>query len=171
VREYYRLHVATRRRHGLPPQPFSFFHNIYEEIIKPRQGFIVLGRNDSRLLAAAVFFRYGKTALYKFGASDELFQALRGNNLVMWEAIKFLIKNGCKMLHFGRTSLGNEGLRRFKTGWGATEGVIEYFRFDPQAEAWKRAADSSSGFHNKLFRILPLAVNRLAGAVIYPHLD
>ncbi|MGF2076146.1 hypothetical protein, partial [Enterococcus casseliflavus] len=28
VAEFYRLHVATRRRHGLPPQPFSFFRNI-----------------------------------------------------------------------------------------------------------------------------------------------
>jgi hypothetical protein len=171
LREFYRLHVATRRRHGLPPQPLSFFVNIYEEIIKPGDGFIVLARSGSRILAAAVFFRYGKTAVYKFGASDELFQEFRGNNLVMWEAIKFLTQGGCKMLHFGRTSLGNEGLRRFKAGWGATEGILEYFRFVPQTKAWKTGTDSSSGLHNKFFRTLPKAVNRLAGAVIYPHLD
>ena len=34
VGEFYELHVETRRRHGLPPQPASFFFNIYEQIIK-----------------------------------------------------------------------------------------------------------------------------------------
>ena len=171
ILEFYRLHVKTRRRHGLPPQPLSFFLNIYEEIIKAGQGFVVLARSGSRFLAGAVFFQYGKTAVYKFGASDEVFQEFRGNNLVMWEAIKFLMRNGCKMLHFGRTSLDNDGLRRFKAGWGALEEAIEYFRFDTEAEAWKSAGASGSGFHNKVFRRLPLALNRLAGAVIYPHLD
>src|SRR5262245_42807246 len=33
--DFYRLHIQTRRRHGLPPQPVSFFLNIYEHIIKP----------------------------------------------------------------------------------------------------------------------------------------
>ena len=36
--EFYRLHTRTRRRHGLPPQPFSFFLNIHDEIIKPSLG-------------------------------------------------------------------------------------------------------------------------------------
>jgi Acetyltransferase (GNAT) domain len=171
ILEFFRLHVATRRRHGLPPQPLSFFLNIYEEIIKPGQGFVALARSGSRFLAAAVYFQYGKTAVYKFGASDEVFQEFRGNNLVMWEAMKFLARNGCKMLHFGRTSLDNDGLRRFKAGWGALEEAIEYFRFDTETEAWKSAGDSGSGFHNRIFRRLPLAINRLAGAVIYPHLD
>lgn len=171
ILEFYRLHVGTRRRHGLPPQPLTFFLNIYEEIIKLGQGFVVLARSGSRFLAGAVFFQYGETAVYKFGASDEVFQEFRGNNLVMWEAIKFLARNGCKTLHFGRTSLDNDGLRRFKAGWGALEETMEYFKFDTKTEAWKITRDSGSGFHNKIFRRLPLAINRLAGAVIYPHLD
>ena len=171
ILEFYRLHVRTRRRHGLPPQPLSFFLNIYEEIIKAGQGFVVLARSDSRFFAAAVFFQYGTSAVYKFGASDPVFQEFRGNNLVMWEAIKFLMQNGSRALHFGRTSLDNEGLRRFKAGWGALEEAIEYFRFDTEGEAWKSGGDSGSGFHHKVFRRLPLAFNRLAGALIYPHLD
>jgi lipid II:glycine glycyltransferase (peptidoglycan interpeptide bridge formation enzyme) len=122
-------------------------------------------------LAAAVFFQYGRAAVYKFGASDEFLQRFRGNNFVMWEALKFLVRDGCRMLHFGRTSLDNEGLRRFKAGWGVIEEAIEYFRFDTETEAWKSAGDRSSGLHNKVFRRLPLAFNRLAGAAIYPHLD
>ena len=31
--------------------------------------------------------------------------------------------------------------------------------------------DHASGFHNTLFARLPLALNRLMGAMLYPHLD
>jgi Acetyltransferase (GNAT) domain len=171
ILEFYSLHVKTRRRHGLPPQPLSFFINIYEEIIKAGHGFVVVARSGSRSFAAAVFFQFGKNAIYKFGASDEAFQELRGNNLVMWEAIKFLIRHGFKSLHFGRTDLDNEGLRHFKSGWGTEEELIEYFRFDIEAESWKTTGRNGSGFHNRIFRRMPLLLNRLAGSVIYPHLD
>jgi Acetyltransferase (GNAT) domain len=171
MRQFYRLHVATRRRHGVPPQPFSFFVNMYEQIIKMGHGFVALAQSESRVVAAGIFFQHRGNALYKFAASDNVFQGLRGNNLVIWEAIKRLMTDGCKTLHFGRTSMGNEGLRRFKKGWGAIEEMIEYFRFDPLKGAWESARDRSSGFHTEIFRRLPLAFNRLAGAAIYRHLD
>ena len=123
--EFYRLHVRTRRRHGLPPQPASFVLKIHDEIIKPGLGFVVLASKGSRPVAAAVFLNKGKKAVYKFGASDERHQDLRGNNLVMWEAIQFLAQGGFDTLHLGRTSFGNEGLRRFKLAWGTVEETIE----------------------------------------------
>ena len=171
VLEFYRLHVRTRRRHGIPPQPLSFFLNIYKEAVEKGQGFVVLARSGKKSLAAAVFLQFGKTALYKFGASDESYQEFRGNNLVMWEAIQFLIRRRCQLLHFGRTAIENDGLRRFKTGWGAEEELIEYFEFDIEAETWKNGGSDGSGFYNKIFRRLPLVLNRFAGSVLYPHLD
>jgi hypothetical protein len=55
--------------------------------------------------------------------------------------------------------------------WGAEEEVIEYFKFDAQAESWEIPSQKGSGFHRKVFRRMPLALNRLAGSIIYPHLD
>jgi GNAT acetyltransferase-like protein len=171
VTDFYRLHVQTRRRHGLPPQPASFFLNIYEHIIKPGLGFVVIAQQRSRPIAAAIFFRFGKNALYKYGASDEKFQELRANNLVMWQGIRFLARNGAAKLHFGRTDCENDGLRRFKLSWGTEEETIDYFRVDPSGRKCLVAPLSDSGLHKKIFARLPLAVNRLAGAMIYPHLD
>jgi len=171
VLEFYRLHVRTRRRHGTPPQPLSFFLNIHTEAIQTGQGFIVLAKCGARSVAAAIFLQFGKNALYKFGASTEAYQEFRGNNLVMWEAIRFLLQRGCQCLHFGRTDIENDGLRRFKMGWGTEEDMIEYFKFDVKEETWEGEGRTGSGFHNKIFRRLPLMLNRLAGSVIYPHLD
>jgi hypothetical protein len=161
----------TRKRHGLPPQPISFFLNIHDEVIKPGLGFVVTASIGSRPVAAAVFFHFGKKAVYKFGASDERFQSLRGNNMIMWEGIRFLAQNGVATLHFGRTSLENDGLRRFKLTWGTEEKAIEYFKFDTVAEAWVIGREAAPAFCEAIFGRLPLALNRLAGAAIYPHLD
>lgn len=171
VLEFYRLHVLTRRRHGLPPQPLSFFRHLFEEALRTRLGFVVQATLEKRCVSAAVFFQLGRMALYKFGASDSAGQDLRANNLVMWEAIRLLARGGAHTLHFGRTSLSDAGLRRFKLGWGAAEEVIRYVRWNTVSGQWTVGANHQTGAHNMLFAKMPHALNRLAGALLYPHLD
>jgi len=171
VIDFYRLHVQTRRRHGLPPQPASFFLNIYEHVVRPGLGFIVLARHGSNSIAAAIFFRFGKNALYKYGASEKRFQEFRANNLVMWHGIQVLADAGAEKLHFGRTDCEDDGLRRFKLSWGTEEETIGYFRVHPLGRERLAPASDDSGFHKQIFRRLPLVFNRLAGSMIYPHLD
>ena len=169
--DFYRLHVRTRRRHGLPPQPLPFFLHIEEEIMRDNLGFVVLVKKRTTPVAAAVFFHSGKTALFKFGASDERNHDLRANNLVMWEGIKQLFERRLQTLHFGRTSIGQDGLRRFKLSWGTQEEPIEYFKFALRTQMWEADHPNRWGLHTELFRRLPLMVNRMAGGLIYSHLD
>lgn len=171
VLAYYQLHCRTRQRHGLPPQSRAFFLNLHSEIMETDGGFVVLASKHSSPVAGAVFFHFNRRAIYKFGASDETQQELRGNNLVMWEAIRHLSDRGFDSLDFGRTSINNDGLRRFKQSWGTKEETIEYYKFDTATQTWATAQDRATGFHNAVFRHLPLAVNRLAGTMMYPHLD
>src|ERR1700737_24576 len=97
-------------------------------------------------VASAVFFHAGNAALFKFGASDERTQEFRGSNLVMWEGIKRLVGKGLKTLHFGRTSLSDDGLRRFKLSWGTDEEMIQYFRFAFGPSMWVNNGRKASGF-------------------------
>lgn len=169
--KFYKLHVRTRRRHGAPPQPQSFFNNIQRHLVSTGHGFIVIVERQSRPLAAAMFFVFGRHATYKFGASDERFQEFRANNLAMSEGIKRLAVAGAETLHFGRTEKQNEGLRRFKLSWGTTEQEIRYLRFEMANGSWKASGSGSRTFYRGLFRTLPVSLNKLAGAMIYPHLD
>ena len=123
-----------------------------------------------RPVAAAVFFHHGRHALYKFGASDFSFQQLRPNNLLMWESIKRCAMQGQAQLHFGRTSLANEGLRRFKLGFGAHEERIEYRKFDFGKQTFVADTDRAEGWFNRMFRRMPLPLLRFAGKILYPHL-
>ncbi len=171
VLEFYQLHCRTRRRHGLPPQPLAFFLNIHEEVIKTGSGFLVMASDGSAPVAASIFFYHGTQAIYKFGASDERFQSMRANNLVMWHGIRLLAERGMESLHFGRTSRGNEGLRRYKLAWGTTETSLDYFRFDTRAGTWVIGRDEAAGAHQAVFSRLPLMLNRMLGRLFYPHLD
>ena len=170
VLAFFALHTRTRRRHGLPPQPLKFFLNIHEELMKKRHAFVVLARHRSRPIAAAVFLRLGQKALYKYGASDERYQEFRANDLVMWEGMKFLVQKGARTLHLGRTSIENKGLRRFKLGWGVIETMLHYFQFDVATNSWLNKRNPRT-LHKKVFSRLPLKLNQLAGAMLYPHLD
>ena len=169
--QFYNLHVRTRHKHGVPPQPRAFFASIQKNIINAGLGFIVVVERAEDALAAAMFFRAGNHAVYKFGASDQRAQELRPNNLAMFEAVKFLADAGARSLHFGRTDMTNEGLRRFKLSWGASEEQISYGKFNILADNWVGSRNHRPTFHNRIFRSLPVSVNRLAGSLLYPHLD
>ena len=169
VRLFYGLLCKTRQRHGVPPQPFRFFQNIQRHVLKENKGRVILARQGRVPVAGAVFFNSGMTATYKFGASNEAFQHLRGNNLVMWEAIKWHARQGFTTLDFGRTSLANDGLRKFKLGWGTQERTIDYVRYEVRTGRYVTATDESSGWHNRVFRLLPTPVSRIIGAALYRH--
>jgi CelD/BcsL family acetyltransferase involved in cellulose biosynthesis len=171
LREFYRLHCQTRRTHGLPPQPWTFFEYIHDEILQAGNGCVIVARQQGKAIAAAVFFRFGKHSLYKFGASDADAARVRANNLVIWEGIKFWAHSGAEFLHFGRTDPGHDGLRRFKRSWGSIEEPLQYLRFDFRQGRWMVVEQAPLPFQYQLFRHLPLPLNRVAGAMIYPHLD
>ncbi len=171
LEEFVSLHAMTRKRHGAPPQPHRFFSRIYQHIIQPGLGFVVLARRGPTPVAAAIFFVWGDKAIYKFGASDQSEQSLRGNNLVMWEAIRFLAQSGARQLDFGRTEVEHDGLRRFKLGWGTTERTITYCRFETKSQTCVAVRPRHSGIAARLFSHMPVAVNQMAGHLLYPHLD
>jgi hypothetical protein len=170
MQAFYHLLCQTRRRHGVPPQPFSFFASIQRHVLANNHGWIVLARHDNRPVAGAIFFHFGCHSIYKFGASDENCQHLRANNLVMWRAIQHYAQEGFGHLNFGRTSLSNTGLRKFKLGWGASEEQVEYVRYAPRAAAFITARDEAQGWYNRIFQTLPLPLSRLAGALLYRHI-
>src|SRR5215475_1414626 len=96
--EYYRLHCLTRKRHGLPPQPATFFQKIQEHIIAGNFGFVTLVSYKGRNIAGAVFFTFGHRAMYKFGASEIAYQHLYPNYLLFWHVILWLCRNNYQEL-------------------------------------------------------------------------
>jgi CelD/BcsL family acetyltransferase involved in cellulose biosynthesis len=126
TRTFYSLHTATRRRVGTPVQPRRYFALLWQRIIEPGLGFLLVARSGNSPIAGAVFLRWRGTIVYKYAASDPAAWRLRPNNAVLWHAIEWACRNGCSTLDFGRTDFANEGLRAFKRHWGADETPLSY---------------------------------------------
>jgi len=164
---FYRLHLATRKRQGIPVQPRKFFDLLKEHLIDQGLGFILLAKKDERALAAALFLHWRQTLTYKYGASNKEGQALRANNLIFWTAIRWGCENGYTTLDMGKTDIKNTGLRTFKSRWGAQEVPLTY------------SILSSSGVHARdgltmqlmqtFIKNTPLWVCRTLGECLYRH--
>lgn len=169
IEQFYHLNSLTRKRHGLPPQPFSFFKNVLELVIKKGYGIVVLGFYDGKAIAGSVFFHSGKRAIFKYGASDLKYQNFRANNLVMWEAIRYYCEKGFESLSLGRTEPDNQGLLQFKSGWGSTEQQINYYRYDLKKGSFVSGSSKVSGLHNRIFRNIPIPILNKIGDLLYKH--
>jgi hypothetical protein len=171
VKAFYRLNCITRRRHGLPPQPFKFFSNLHRYVISRGLGFVTSGSYRGTNIASAIFLHFGERALYKFGASSLEHQNLRANNLVIWEAIQWYLKQGYATLSFGRTEVCNAGLRRFKKGWGVDERQMNYYRYELSRGVFvgRQPRPVLDGRYAKVIRRVPVPLLRMVGPALYGH--
>lgn len=167
---FYQLHCLTRRMHGLPPQPFSFFRNIHEYIISENLGLIILASYKDQYISGSVYFHFNDQAVYKYGASDRNYQELRASNLVMWEAINWYSERDYRTICFGRTDTDAAGLRQFKNGWGAEERIINYYRYAPGKERFLGASEPSRERGYGIFTRMPISMLQLAGRMMYRHM-
>jgi len=171
LRLFYRLHCQTRRRQGVPIQPFRFFEMLWQILPATAQPSVYLARLGHTYIAGMIVIHFGKTAYYKFGASDPEFFSSAVNQLLMWEAIRDAKQGGCTAFDFGRTSVSNPGLRAYKSRWGTKEHPLDYLQL-PRAGR-SRSLTETSALHRgirRIVRCLPISVNRLAGELLYRHL-
>ena len=126
MRLFYQLHMRTRKRLGVPVQPYRFFQRMHKNILADGLGFVQLAYVGNSLAAGAVFLVWNQSIVYKYGASDPLYWKFRPNNLLFWEVIRWGCENDYRVLDFGRTSANNSGLRAFKSGWGGKEEPLFY---------------------------------------------
>jgi hypothetical protein len=169
IYQFYHLHCLTRKRHKLPSQPFYFFKKIHENIISKNLGFIFKASFQNKIIGASVFFHFGNKVIFKYGASDMKYQRLRMNNLIMWEAIKWYVSNGYDSLCFGRTNIDQDGLRRFKLGWGTKEYVMGYFKYDLANDSIKISTSKFGSVTQLVFSKMPILASRVLGSVLYKH--
>jgi CelD/BcsL family acetyltransferase involved in cellulose biosynthesis len=162
---FYALHMATRRRLGVPTQPRRFILGL-ERMFDDGLGFVLLVRPEhERAVAAAVFLTCDGVLTYKYGASDPGALAARPNNLLFMEAIRWGCERGYRRLDLGRTHWGQEGLRAFKLSWGAEERELRYRHLGGAAPREARVGGALA----TLIRRSPPAASRLIGEVLYRH--
>jgi lipid II:glycine glycyltransferase (peptidoglycan interpeptide bridge formation enzyme) len=165
LRDFYRLLIITRRRHGVPPQPFRWFQNLATYLngsLKVRVAY-----KDGKAIASILTLRYKQTMTYKYGSSDDRFSALGGMQSLFWQAIQDAKAGGLLSLDLGRTDVANVGLLQFKDRWGAERSALRYFQYPAKAARGARAMQTN--VVKAVCSHLPGGVLEVAGKVLYKY--
>jgi len=164
---FYRLQVATRKRHHLPPQPQAWFANLAECMKEKMQ--IRLARKDRVAIAAILTLKHRSTVIYKYGCSDERFHNLGGMPYLFWKMIEESKAEGMETIDFGRSDKDQGGLIDFKERFGAARRNLTYYRYS----RGKKSAPLTPGKPSRLrrvFSLLPDSLLTAAGNLLYRHL-
>jgi CelD/BcsL family acetyltransferase involved in cellulose biosynthesis len=161
---FYRLHVMTRKRHGVPVQPRRYFRLLWRLFLEPGHGRLFLAYRGNEAIGGVIILAWKRTAIYKYGAWDERARRLRPNNLLFWRAIQWSIEEGATTLDLGRTDADQPGLRSFKSRWGAREDTLTYSTFGTASATSIR---SSPELVSYAIRHSPRVVCRALGEAFY----
>ena len=163
---FFRLQVLTRRRLGVPTQPWRFFRGLVP-LFQQGLGFLLLAEWEGRVVNAAIYLQWARTLTYKYSASDPSHRDLRAMSMIHLEAVRQAVEARSDTLDLGRTELDNEGLRGFKRDLGAEERELDYAWLGGAPE--HQSVRAVSRLQRAAIRRAPPAFGRLVGAAVYRH--
>ena len=172
IEEFYRLHLLTRKKHGVPHQPIEFFQALARNMVDKGQAFVLLAVHKSSAIAAGLFLKHKKTVYYKYNVSDPTsLIRIVPNHLLTWTAIERACLDGFETLDFGRTAPDNSGLMRYKQMWGADVQELPYF-YHPASAASSTNAENGMIYRlaKGIWRHLPESIMSRLGPTIMKYL-
>jgi len=132
VRSFFELHRKVRKyKYRLLPQPYRFFDAIWEHLLEPGHGVLLLAEYEGAVIGAILYLKWGRTLYYKFNASDTDQLDVRPNDLLIWEGIAYAMQEGLELLDFGLSDWDQEGLLRYKRKYATQERTITFLDHVP----------------------------------------
>jgi hypothetical protein len=170
VERFYELQLETRRRFGVPPQPFRFFAAVHRAFSPNGDCETWFANADGRVAAGLIVLRDADTLYYKWSARRD--DGPTGASHLLGMSVIEEHAGRLKHLDLGRSDVRNEGLNSFKTSLGGKATPLPY-AFIPAAPA-RVSSEVTGGGVERLARAvwkrLPLPVTRVAGELMYRYL-
>jgi CelD/BcsL family acetyltransferase involved in cellulose biosynthesis len=165
---FYRMHVLTRRKLGVPVQTRTYFRKLHEKLIEHGLGCVGIVSRNSVPLAAVVLLGYNGRLTYKYAASDPAALEQRPNDWLVYNAIRMATEEGYQFFDFGISAKEQDGLRRFKSKWGATESDVFYNHLLGQPDE-NPAPSKAIQIAGEIIKHSPTAVCRALGRAFYKY--
>jgi len=174
LKQFCNLHLLTRKRHGIPSQPFRFFKNLRSEFCDAFRLFIA--EYEEKPVAAMILldhilsssFFLLSSSFYKYGASNQAGLRLGANPLLFWHAIRRAVELGFQEFDLGRTSRADRGLADFKRHLGAAPKPLHYLA--PGKSTGSLEKGTIQSLAGSLFSVLPTRINQMSGSLFYRYL-
>lgn len=163
---FYDIYAKMRKEQGLPPQPFSFFKNMWNELYPLGNIDLIMAQYEGKIVAASWALKNSWLYSFEYLARAGRIDKLRCAYFLNWNGIKKAINDGIKIVSFARTSARNSGLDQYKRGWG-TE-VIPYYDLSyPCAQDKFREDKIIYKTVRKISPLLPMPLFKALGEIIY----
>jgi hypothetical protein len=166
LRQFYGLLLLTRRRHRIPPQPFSWFRHLVACL--GNRLTIHMARVDGRPIASILTLCHKRTVVYKYGCSDSRYHPLGGMPRLFWKVIHEAKSEKFQDFDLGRSDPSNVGLIRFKDHLGAATTSVQNWQLAGNGMSAKSDV-ANSPLLQSLLPHLPDTLFRLAGEIFYRH--
>src|SRR4051794_30414379 len=182
LRDFYRLYLATMRRHRSLPRAWRQM-TLDQALLGPSGVFrLFIAEHESRPVAAAIFHAYRDTVDLLYNGSDETMRDLRPNFALYWHAISWAIENGYRRFDWGEAIDGGP-LSRFKAQWSAEPVAASRYAYSPAGQPAESRADRLRLSHDAfdtpgersrrqraidgIWERAPLTLTRATGSLIY----
>ena len=124
---FHDIYRVTAGRNEFTGRPLSYFQKMWDSLVPAGLMKLFITYHDEQPLSAAICFLLPPQCWYIYGASSNEKRNLMPNHLMQWTMIQWAKENGCELYDFrgvpdpdkGEMPPGEEGLVRFKTGFGA----------------------------------------------------
>jgi hypothetical protein len=166
---FFQLQLRTRRRLGVPPQPFKFFATVHQKFAAGGDCEVWFATLDGRDQAGLVLLRDGDQLCYKWGARTK--NAHPGANHLLVARMIEGHAGKAASIDFGRCDRRNQGLVRSKAEIGCVPRPLPY-AFFPQAprSISSEVLSGPTKVLSAVLKRLPLSVTRVVGEVFYRYL-
>ena len=171
---FFQLYVKTRKRLGLPPQPFRLFENLWRVFAPSGRFRLYQAVYQGKSIGHLVVFAFKDRLSAEFIAVDQQFAHLYPSHFLYWEAIKDSCEQGLKIFDFGRTSPNNAGLMAFKHRWGTVVDELPQFCYPRSSKGCALVPRAEESLQYRTVRYLvrksPEILLPYLGEICYRHM-
>ena len=164
---FYHLYLKTRKRLGLPPQPYFFFRNLWDEFIPANRMEILLVSMNEKTIGGLLFLKFKKRMSADYLGIDDEYRDAGPERFLFWEAIKRACQEGYGVFDFGRAYLSNKSLIRFKGHWGTKTMELPQYYYPEATTIRPREESESYRIVRSICRKMPEPILRATGSLLY----
>jgi hypothetical protein len=169
LKRFFELQLKTRRRLGIPPQPFKFFSTVHEKFARSGDCEVWFATLDGGDQAGLVVLRSGDQLCCKWSARAE--NGHPGANHLLFAKMIEAHAGRARSLDLGRCDNRNQGLVRSKVELGCVARPLPY-AFFPRAprSISSEVLSGPAKVLSTVWKRLPLPVTRVLGEALYRYM-
>jgi serine/alanine adding enzyme len=170
LRSFYEMYAPSRQSHGVPPQPYSFFRNLWQHL-RPAYLDLFLASYRGVPVGGLITLGFGNTLCAAYIGSDEAYRSFRVHQVLFWNAMESGCIRGFKRFDFLRTPKKSKSLRYFKERWNAYEVDLNYL-YHPEVRGTASTIEETAKYRllTAVLRRSPAFVGKALGRILYRHL-